>query len=38
MTFDDDVQKKLDDLKKQLVQQQNQTNRVEGRASEDRAK
>ena len=38
MTFDDDVQKKLDDLKKQLVQQQNQTNRVEGRASQDRAK
>lgn len=38
MTFDDDIQERLTDLKKKLVQEQNQTNRVEGRASQDRAK
>ena len=38
MTFDDDIQERLTDLKKKLIQEQNQTNRVEGRASQDRAK
>ena len=38
MTFDDDIQERLTNLKKKLVQEQNQTNRVEGRASQDRAK
>lgn len=38
MTFDDDIQNRLNELKKKLVQEQNQTNRVEGRASQDRAK
>ena len=38
MTFDDEIQTRLNELKKKLVQEQNQTNRVEGRASQDRAK
>ncbi len=38
MTFDKDIEERLNSLRKQLVREQNQTNRVEGRASQDRAK
>jgi hypothetical protein len=38
MMFDKDMEERLNSLKKELVREQNQTNRVEGRASQDRAK
>lgn len=36
--MDNDTKKRLDKLRKELVRQQNSNNRVEGRASQDRAK
>jgi len=36
--MDNETKKRLDKLKKELVRQQNSNNRVEGRASQDRAK
>lgn len=36
--MDNDTKKRLDKLRKELVRQQNSYNRVEGRASQDRAK
>ena len=36
--MDNDTKKRLDKLRKELVRQQNSHNRVEGRASQDRAK
>jgi len=37
-TMDNNTKKRLDKLRKELVRQQNSNNRVEGRASQDRAK
>jgi len=37
-TMDNETKKRLDKLRKELVRQQNSNNRVEGRASQDRAK
>ena len=36
--MDNETKKRLNNLKKELVRQQNSNNRVEGRASQDRAK
>lgn len=36
--MDNDTKKRLDKLRKELIRQQNSNNRVEGRASQDRAK
>ena len=36
--MDNETKKRLDKLRKELVRQQNSNNRVEGRASQDRAK
>ena len=36
--MDNDTKKRLDKLRKEMVRQQNSNNRVEGRASQDRAK
>ncbi len=38
MMLDKDIEERLKSFKKELVREQNQTNRVEGRASQDRAK
>ena len=38
MTFEKEIEEKLKSFRKELVREQNQTNRVEGRASQDRAK
>ncbi len=38
MKFEDEVQERLNKFRKTLVENQNQNNRVEGRASQDRAK
>jgi hypothetical protein len=38
MTLDKDIEERLKSFKKELIREQNQTNRVEGRASQDRAK